>query len=298
MNFADVMRRRDDLYPFPTSLPYVPGSDIAGTVETLGGGIEGPAMGTRVVAVAGQDGSGGYAQFALAQAGTVAPIPDGFPAQAAAAVGVPGATAVLALTAEAALREGETVLVEGAGGGVGAYAVQVAKLLGATVVAAASTPQRREAARSLGADHVIDPTADDYESTVRAATGGRGVDVVLHMSGGELFATSIRLLTPFGRLVVLGRSSGRTPVLDTELVEHLLYRPSLNQSIRVFNLGLWFGVRPAEAGAALGRLMEWIAAGDVRVPVSSVLPLADAAQAHRAVEERRSTGKVVLEPWA
>jgi NADPH:quinone reductase-like Zn-dependent oxidoreductase len=297
VNFADVMRRRDDLYPFPTSLPYAPGADIAGTVEALGQGVSGPPVGTPVFALAGDDGSGGYAQYAVAGAATVVPIPPGLSVDEAAGVVVAGATAVLSLQDVGELADGETVLIEGAGGGVGGYAVQIAKLLGATVVATASTPERREAALKLGADHAVDPTAPGWMDTVREVAGGRGVDLAFHVSGGDVLGEVLGLLAPFGRVVVAGRAGGASAGLGGAALDAFLYRPSLNQSLRVFNLGLWFGMRPEAAGAALGRLIGWVASGRVRVPVGPVLPLSRAAEAHRMIEERRSTGKVVLKPW-
>jgi len=175
--------------------------------------------------------------------------------------------------------------------------VQIAALLGAAVIASAATAERRQAARALGAAHAVDSTSPDWPDQVRTLTSGRGVDVLLHVSGGEVLGQALDLLAPFGRLVVAGRAGGRTGVIPTEMMERFLYRPSLHQSIRVFNLGLYFGMRPAEAGAALGRLIGWIIEGRVKVPVGHVMPLAAAAEAHRVIEQRRSVGKIILKPW-
>ncbi len=297
VNYADLIRRRNDPYPFPTTLPFLPGSEVAGTVERLGSGVAGPPPGTPVLALVGGDGSTGYAQYAVAEAAQVIPIPPGVDVDAAAGIVVAGATAMLTLTTVGHLAAGETVLVEGAGGGVGGFAVQIAKLLGATVVAAASTPARRKAALALGADHTVDYTAPGWTDQVRAHTGGRGVDLVLETVGGPTFAGALSVLAPFGRIVVAGMA-GREPLrLDAATVRSLFYDPALNQSLHVFNLGLYFGLAPESAGAALAELLGHVASGRVRVDVAHVLPLAAAAEAHRLVEDRATTGKVILKPW-
>ncbi|MEO1061510.1 MAG: zinc-binding dehydrogenase [Actinomycetota bacterium] len=299
VNFADVMRRRDDAYPFPTELPFRPGAEVAGTVERLGAGVEGPPVGSSVFAVVGGDGSTGYAQFAVADAAQVVPIPPGLGAAEAAGITVAGTTAMLVLTDRARLAEGESVLVGGAGGGVGTLAVQIAKVLGAgTVVGAASTGAKREAALAAGADAVVDPTVSGWESEAAAAIGGAGFDVVLEVAGGRTFAEGLSVLAPFGRFVVLGRASGSAGVFDESAQHRFLYVPSPNQTITVFNLGVYFGLRPQVAIEAMTEVIGLVASGRVRIPVDEVLPLDRAAEAHRRLEERESTGKLVLDPWA
>lgn len=297
VNFTDIMRRRNDPYPFPTALPFTPGAEVAGTVAALGGGVEGPEVGASVFALVGSDGSTGYAQYALADAAQVIPMLPGIGADEAAGIILAGSTAVLALTEVGRLAAGETVLVQGAGGGVGGYAVQFAALLGATVIAAAGTPERREAALAAGAHHVVDYTVPGWGAGVRDVTGGRGVDVVLEMAGGDVFAESLSTLAPFGRMVVAGRAAGVPLRLDEQAVTSVFYDPALNQSLHAFNIGLYFGLRPQPAIAALRTLIGHVAAGRVTVRVGHVLPLAAAAEAHRLVETRRSTGKVILKPW-
>lgn len=296
VNFADVMRRRDDSYPFPTPLPFVPDGEVAGTVEALGPDVDGPPVGTPV-AVVGGDGSGGYAELAVAAAPQVIPIPPGLDPDEACGIVIAGTTAMLALTEEGALQPGETVLVPGAGGGVGSFAVQLARVLGAgTTIATASTPARRELALSLGADLALDPTRDGWTDELRAVTGGRGVDVALELSGGSMFADTLDVLAPFGRLVVLGRASGESAVFDHEAQHRFLYAPSPNQRLAVFNLGMYFGLRPEVAVRAMTGLIELVTTGEVTTQVSRTLPLADAATAHRLIESRESVGKLVLKP--
>lgn len=296
VNYADLMRRRNDPYPFPTPLPFVPGGEVAGTVERLGDGVDGPPIGTPVFAVLGRDGSGGYAEHAVTAAAQVIPIPPGVGADEASTIMVAGTTAVLALREAGRLAAGETVLLPGAAGGVGSYAVQIAKRHGARVIAAAGTTAKREAALALGADHVVDSAAADWPERVRDLTDGRGADVVLEATGGPDGAASLRCLAPFGRLVVIGATSGQPIELDAGATRSLLYDPALNQAVTGFNVGLYFGLRPDVAVAAVTELCQDVADGRVKVSIGHVLPLAEAAEAHRLLEARQVIGKVVLHP--
>ncbi len=298
VNFADVMRRRNDPYPFPTTLPFTPGGEVAGTVAALGAGVDGPPVGTPVFALVGNDGSTGYAQYALADAPQIMAIPPGLDADAAAGIVVAGSTAMLTLTEVGQLRSGQSVLIEGAGGGVGGYAVQIAKIIGATVIGAASTPARRDAALAAGADHVVDYTGPGWSGRVRDLTGGTGADLVVQMGGDATFRQAVDALAPFGRIVVVGMANRRPLTLDGDGIRTFFYSPALGQSLHAFNVGLYFGLRPGTAVAALQTLIGHIAAGRVRIPVGPVLPLGRAAQAHRLLETRAVTGKIILKPWA
>lgn len=298
INFADIMRRRNDAYPFPTPLPFIPGGEVAGTIEALGDGVDGPQIGTRVFAVVGGDGSTGYAQYALADAPQVIPIPDGVSTDQAAGIVIAGTTAMLILTDKARLAKGDSVLVGGAGGGVGTYAVQIAKALGAgPVVGLASSEAKGQAAMKAGADHIVDPTLPGWNTSARDFAGGLGPNVVLEMSGGDVFAKGLAILAPFGRFVVYGIASGNPGVFSEEAQHQFFYTPSLNQSIHVFNIGLYFGMRPEIAGNAMAKLIELVASGQIAVQVGHTLPLRDAGEAHRLIEARESTGKVILKPW-
>ncbi|MCU0695411.1 MAG: zinc-binding dehydrogenase [Myxococcaceae bacterium] len=296
VNFSDVMRRRASPYPFPTTLPYVPGSEVAGTVEAVGKGVTAPAVGARVFAVVGADGSGGYAEFALAQAAQAIPIPDGLSADVACGLLVAGSTAVLLLTEAAKLQRGESIFVPAAAGGVGSLLVQLARHLGAgRVIAAASSAPKRDAVKALGADVVLDAT-NVTAAAVREATGGQGVDVWLEMEGGASLEQGVQALAPFGRAVVYGSASTAPRTLSQAAQDFLWASPSLGQSVIAFNLGLFFGLKPQAAGAAVGRLLEAIGSGAVTLRVGEVFPLARAADAHRALEGRRTMGKLVLRP--
>jgi len=297
VNFSDVMRRRGDVYPVATPSPFVPGAEVAGTVVALGPGVDGPAVGTKVFGTVGADASGGYAELALAYAPSVIPIPEGLDSDAAAGIVVSGLAATVILTELVGLGKGQSVFIPAAAGGVGQYAVQIAKLLGAdTVIAGASTPAKRQIALDLGADHAIDYTQDDWPEQVRELTGGVGVDGALEMSGPARLAQTLRALAPFGRLVVLGSVSGTTEGLDPAALAPLLYDPAPSQSLIGFNLGTWFEHRLPEAGKALHRLVGWVASGEVRTPATQTLPLAEAAEAHRLLETGQTTGKLILKP--
>ena len=298
VNYSDIMRRSNTPYPFPTPLPFIPGGEVAGTVEELGEGVTGPPVGTPVFALTGNDGSTGYAQYALANAAQVIPIPPSLSMDEASSLVVAGATAMLIVKEVAHLQAGETILIPGAGGGVGGYAVQIAKLLGAgVVIGAASSSEKREAALAVGADAVIDYTLADWPHKVRELTEGRGVNIVLEMSGGSIFAQSLNCLAPFGRIIVYGMASREPLQFDQESILKFFYSPSYNQSIHVFNLGLWFGLQPAASVSALQDLIGFATSGQIKVPVSQKLPLSRAAEAHRMIENRSTTGKIILKPW-
>lgn len=297
VNFSDVMRRRGDDYPVPTRLPFIPGGEVSGTVAALGEGVDGPAVGTEVFALVGADGSGGYADLAVAYAPNVIPVPPGVDIDAAAGIIIAGLAATLLLTESLGVKPGQSVFIPAAAGGVGSYAVQIAKLLGAApVIAGASTAAKREIATGLGADHVIDYTATDWADEVRALTDGQGVDAALEMVGGARLAQTLQTLAPFGKMAVFGSVSGDVGTLDEKAIKPWLYDPAPNQSILGFNLGPWFQSRLPLAIAALQQLVGWVASGKLKVPVSRTFPLADAAQAHLLLESGATTGKLILKP--
>lgn len=299
VNFSDVKRRRGDVYPFATAWPYTPGGEIAGTVAACGEGVQGLLPGQPVFGLAGGDGRGGYAQFALAVAAQLNPIPPGLDAARASALVIAGGTAMLLLRDAARLAAGETVLIPGAAGGVGHYAVQIARKRGARlVVAAASSRARADAALALGAHVVVDDSQPGWADEVRRATDGAGVDVLLESAGGPVLAQGLRALGPFGRAVVYGAASGQAAVLAEADIEHLLYAPAMNQSLAAFNLGGWFMHRPQAAGAALGELIGAVLGGRISVPPITTLPLTQAAEAHQRLQARQAIGKIVLDPWA
>jgi NADPH:quinone reductase-like Zn-dependent oxidoreductase len=299
VNFSDVKRRRGDAYPFPTAFPFVPGGEVAGEVVAHGPGAGGPPIGSRVFALAGADGQGGYAQFAVSYAPTAAPVPEGLSLDGASVLLVAGSTAKLMLREAARLAPGERVLIPAATGGVGSFAVQLARRAEAgQVIALVGDAAKKKAAIALGAHEVVVASAHDWPEEVRALTGGRGVDVALEASGGETLEATLRCLAPFGRLVVYGAASGTSARLSAEAQERLLYAPAPNQSLIGFNVGGWFAERPQAAGAALGELIQDVLGGQVKLPPIRTLGLAEAARAHELLESRQSSGKMVIKPWA
>ena len=284
INYADLMQRAGN-YPLPGGLPTTLGFEAAGTVAALGAGVAGPAVGSRVVA--GLGGGGGYAEYALAPAATVMPIPADLGFAEATALFVQGLTAYGLLHDAGRIQAGDTVLVHAAAGGVGSLAVQLAKLLGAgKVIATASTAEKLDLARQLGADTAINYTADDWVEQVRTATGGQGAQIILDAVGGEVGSHSVELLSQNGRLVVYGAASGAPTMLAAQQLS------AKGQSVIGFSMGA--GMPPEQLAAGMQALLGYIAQNQLQVTVGQTFPLAEAAAAHQAMGERKTTGKVVL----
>lgn len=285
VNYADTAVRQGMTFgPHRGTFPITPGFEVAGTVAALGEGVEAPAEGTRVAAVLE---SGGYAEYAVAPAEMVVEIPEEADLHAAtAALLVQGITAYGVLHDAAGLQKGESVLVQAAAGGVGSLAVQFAKLAGAgTVVGTAGSPEKREHVLSLGADHAVDYGREDWVEQVLEKTGGRGVDIVLESVGGEVGARTFECLAPLGRLVMFGAASGQ-PMPPPDLMQMNVK----GQALIGFG-GPW--IRPGRAQAARKEISRYLRDGKLKITGPS-FPLAEAAEAHRAVESRTTTGKAVL----
>ncbi|BBL79748.1 NADPH:quinone reductase [Rubrobacter xylanophilus] len=289
VNYADAMRRRNR-YLALQSLPFIPGSEVAGVVAETGPAVGDVSVGDRVAALVGE---GGYAEYALAPARGLIPVPEGLGFDEAAAIPLQGLTAYLVLRDSARLAEGESVLVHAAAGGVGYLAVQMARLLGAgTVVATASTGEKLEVARSLGADVLVDYTEEGWPERVREATGGRGVDVILEMVGGDFPRQNLRCLAPGGRMVVYGSASGeRSEVPLFELMRG-------QQTVSGFWLARYLSEPRLRGriGEALREILSWLSAGELRLNIGGRYPLSEAARAHADLEGRRTTGKLLLMP--
>ena len=288
LNFSDVMRRRGDDYPDPSPPPFTLGGEVAGAIAAVGDGVRSLNVGDPVFATPGV---GGYAQYIRVPAPLVIPLPGGVSTEQAAALVVHGLTAAVALRNCARLAEGESVLVEAAAGGVGSFAIQLAKLYGAgKVIAAASTPRKRATAEGLGADASVDYTAPGWAAAVRELTEGRGVDVVLETAGGETVGQALDAMAPFGRMVFIGQSSGKTALIDPWRLT------AANHTVTGMYIGA-YAAMPDLMMSALGELVGYVATGQLSVQVGAVLPLSQAAEAHRLLEGRMTTGKVVLQPW-
>jgi NADPH:quinone reductase len=289
INYADAMRRNGDPYAEPSPTPYVPGVEVAGTVAAHGPGVRAPAIGTPVFA---SPEWGGYAQYVTAPTARVMPLPAGLTSVQATTLVVQGLTAALVLRHAGQLAPGETVAVEAAAGGVGSFAVQLAKLFGASkVLGLASDAGKCARARQLGADEAIDYTDPSWPRAVRRLTGGRGTDLLLEMTGGVTLSRALQALAPFGRMVVYGQASRQPAHIDTQR----LVVP--NHSIIGFYLGAYIRRRDL-IQSTLEELIGYALDRRLELQVGAVLPLARASEAHRLLEGRKTTGKVVLQPWA
>ncbi|KQM67662.1 quinone oxidoreductase [Sphingomonas sp. Leaf17] len=288
VNFADVMRRRGDDYPEATPLPFTLGAEIAGTIVATGKAVTSLQVGMSVLAVPG---AGGYAQYICVPEAIVVPLPDGVAPVHAAAIVANGLTAALVLRNAARLVAGETILIEAAAGGLGSFAVQLAKHYGAgKVIAAASTPEKRALAERLGADATVDYAAPDWADQVLALTDGKGVDIILETAGGDNVAEAFKALATFGRMIFIGQSSGETSLIDPWALT------VSNHTLTSFYVGAYLAF-PALIQSTIAEIVGLIVSGHIALQVNTVLPLAKAAEAHRLLESRRTSGKVVLQPW-
>ena len=283
VNFADTLVVAGRYQTRPP-LPFAPGGEVAGVVAALGEGVSGPAPGTRVLAMTGH---GGFAEMAVAKAAAVVPVPDGVDAVSAAALSYAYGTTLHALRDRAMLRPGETVLVLGAAGGAGLAAVQLAKLMGARVIAAASAG-KLDTCREAGADAIVDYRQENWRNAVRDLAGAAGVDVVYDAVGGPYSEPALRSLGWGGRHLVVGFAAGEIPRIPLNLA--LLKGCSI--------VGVSYGAfaqREPEANRALvGQLLAWVRDGSLRPHVSATYPLDDAPAALEALLSRSATGKIVL----
>ena len=279
LNFADTHTRTNS-YVQKATLPLVPGGEVAGVREDPG---------ERVVALVGD---GGYAEYATAAADRVFAVPDGLDDGVALAMIIQGTTAWHLYRTAARLQEGESVVVHGAAGGVGSLAVQLGRAFRAgRVIATASSEEKRELALELGADVALDPAAEGLTQRLLDANGGRGVDAVFEMSGGEVFEASYRALAPFGRIVAYGIATNTPNELSTGSL--------LRHSRAVVGFYLFHCLeRPGMFAVALEDLFARAARGELRVVVGATYTLAQAAQAQLDLRERRTTGKLLLDPRA
>ncbi|HEX6898232.1 MAG TPA: zinc-binding dehydrogenase [Thermoanaerobaculia bacterium] len=284
VNFSDTERRRG-LYP-STTLPWRPGSEGAGIVEAVGEGVDPALVGGRVGFWAMPPAvTGAYAEYAAAPADSLFHLGDRVSFDEGAALPLQGLTAYGVVHFAAQVREGQTVLIHAAGGGVGLIAVQLARLAGARVLGTVSNDAKAAAVEAAGGEPL--PYGDDLPQRVLAATQGRGVDVVLDSIGLATQQVSLACLAPYGHLVHYGEASG--PALPVDL-EWLYYR-----CLKVSAFGLYLD-DPESLAAARRDLLRWLEEGSLRLTISHVLPLEEAPEAHRLLESRQAVGKVLLSP--
>jgi len=284
LNFADTLIVKGQYQERPP-LPFVPGMEVAGTIEACGADVAGLALGERVVATLEH---GGFAEVAVTAADNVVRLPDAVDDVAAASLPVAYGTAYGALCWSGRLQAGETLMVHGAGGGVGLATVECGHVLGAKVIATARGSAHLDAARAHGADHVIDTAREDVRARALELTDGKGVDVIFDPIGGELFTASLRAVAWEGRILVIGFASGEIPQIPAN---RLLLK---NAAAIGFYWGSYRRRDPARVRAALEQLLRWCADGCIRPHAADVLPLARAREALELLLARKSTGKVVL----
>lgn len=284
VNFIDVYHRTG---AYPSDLPVIIGREGAGVVDAAGSDVDGVSEGDRV-AFAMVPGT--YAEYALVDAAMAAPLPPEVSSEAGAAVMLQGTTAHYLTHSTYPLQDGDTCLVHAAAGGVGHLLVQMAKMRGARVIGTASTPEKIDFALEMGADEMIRYTEADFREEVVRLTDGRGVDVVYDSVGKDTFMDSLQSLRPRGYMVLYGQASGAVEPIDLQLLNRhgslFVTRPSLGHYLADRDELLW----------RTGDLFGWMTAGRLHVNVDQRFPLAEAAQAHRYLEGRKTTGKIVLIP--
>lgn len=284
VNFADLLMIAGKYQENPP-LPFSPGFEVAGTVREVAAGLSGWAVGDRVM---GMLPHGGYAEQVMLPADQAFRVPDGLDLTAAAGFPVAYGTAYASLAWRARLRPGETLLVFGSAGGVGLAAVEVGRVLGATVIAVASGDDRLAVAADHGAAHLIDHRTADVAARVREITSGRGADVILDPVGGDAFESGLRCIASEGRLVVVGFASGQVGQLSAGV--------ALGRNIDLIGC-YWGAYRGADGGrvrAAYDELARWVAAGRLRPHVGARFPLAEAPRALAMLRGRGVAGKIIL----
>jgi len=284
VNFIDVYFR-EGRYPSP--LPFVDGQEAAGTVTAVGSEVKSLKVGDRV-AYTGILGS--YAEYAAVPADRLVQVPQGLSDQQAAASMLQGMTAHYLLYSVYPVKKGDTVLVHAAAGGMGLLLTQMAKNLGARVIGTVGSEEKARLAREAGADEVINYSTQDFEAETKRLTASKGVDVVYDGVGKSTFDKSLEVLRPRGYMVLFGGASGPVPPIDplrlTQRGSIFLARPSLAHFIATRE----------ELEKRAGDVLGWIAAGKVKLRIAHTYPLTEAQQAHRDLEGRKTTGKILLLP--
>jgi NADPH2:quinone reductase len=284
VNFIEIYFRKGT---YKASLPLVPGSEAAGTVEEVGPGVTGFKAGDAVASVSVL---GSYAEYALVAAASLIKLPASIGMTQAAGVLLQGMTAHYLAYSTFPLKAGDTALIHAAAGGVGLLLTQMAARIGARVIGTVSTAEKAELAKEAGASDVILYTEQDFEPEVKRLTGGKGVDVVYDSVGKATFEGSLNCLRPRGLLALFGGSSGPVPPFD-------LIQLSGKGSLYLTRPSLWhyIGTR-ADLEWRAGDVLNAVAQGELTLRSEHVYPLAEAAQAQRDLEARKTTGKILLEP--
>jgi len=284
VNFIETYQRTG---AYRIELPATPGTEAAGTVAAVGADVTDFRVGDRVATV---DARGAYAELAVVPADRLIRLPDAVSAQHGAAVMLQGMTAHYLACSTYPLKTDDTCLVHAAAGGVGLLLCQIAARRGARVIGTTSSDAKAALAREAGAREVIRYDTQDFEAEVKRITGGKGVQVVYDSVGETTFDKSLRSLAPRGMMVLFGQSSGAAAPFDPQSLNRLgslfLTRPKLGDYV----------ASRAELQQRAGDVLSWVSDGTLRVRIDRATPLANAADAHRALESRSTTGKVLLIP--
>ena len=284
LNFPDLLIVQNK-YQMKPPLPFVPGSEFAGVVEAVGAGVVNLQAGQTVACLTG---TGGFGTHTLAPADLCIPLPHGFDPVDAAAFIMIYATSYHALIDRAALKSGETVLVMGAAGGVGTSAIQIAKLSGARVIAAASSKEKCELCLQLGADETINYSKTNFREQLKSLTGGKGPDVIYDPVGADYAEPALRSIAWRGRYLVVGFAAGNIPHIPLNLA--LLKGASI--------VGVFWGDfakrEPANNAAMMSRLVQWYVEKKIKPHIDSTMPMSQLPQAYQRMSERKVMGKLVM----
>jgi NADPH2:quinone reductase len=282
LNRADLSLRKGTYRISPDALPVIPGREFAGTIAKLGAGVNEFTVGQRVV---GYPSLGGYAEYAVAKTAEVRPIPDGVTFAQAAALPTASLTAWFGLLTDGNLKSGDWLLVQGGSSGVGVAAIQIAKHLGAKVIATSGSEVKCRRLRTLGADVTIDVSENDFAAEVTRVTNNRGVDVVLEMIGGEVYQKSLQTLAPGGRLFSIGGAFGAVPDPPPPLTE--------GRKATRFSITNYLKAKPEEF-QQLDKILQLVEKKKFDPGIGKTFPLAETAAAQRYLEGREHFGKVML----
>ena len=286
VNYSDTLRRRNKYFQ-PTPLPYVLGAEAVGKIVSVGDGVTAPyAVGTTVLAILPF--GGGYAEYVAAIAQYCIPLPPHMDVKTATAIFVQGSTAQLMISQVAKDLQHKTVLINAAAGGVGSLLVQLAKLNGAKVIATSSSDEKLNFAKAIGADATVNYSKPDWSKEVMRANNGSGVDIAFEMVGGDVYHETVKLLAHGGHLIIYGCASGVQGHVDPE------YFVDANISQSGFNLAFYLNTNMHVWQQALETVIGLIAQGQLTIATPKTFALQDAAEAHRQIEARQTTGKVVL----
>lgn len=284
LNFIEVYHRAGQ---YPMTLPLTLGTEAAGSVRGIGAGVTGFKTGDRVVS---QSVRGAYAECAVVPADKAVVVPEGISSKVAAAIWLQGLTAHYLTTSVFRLAKGQSALVHAAAGGVGLMLCQMARRAGAFVIGTASTEAKRAMAHDAGAEQVIDYTTQDFAAETKRITGGAGVNVVYDSVGKTTFDKSLDCLAPRGMMALFGQSSGPVPPFDPQILNRkgslFLTRPKLDNYLATRD----------ELESRAKELFDWVGRGVVHAHIGAEFPLSRVADAHRALEARQTTGKVILIP--